>query len=91
VNVLDNLDKLIKSIDFVQASTPISDTPDVFIVWRRDSKTSELIPLILFTDMADAKMYRDILISGSPKSEDVNAIFVVGYFCRHLFGEEYIL
>ena len=82
------MDKLIKSIDFVQANTSIPDTLDVFVVWSRDLETSELIQLKLFTDMIDAKTYRDNIINDSHKWEDV---IVVGYFCRHLFGEGYIL
>ena len=80
--------KLIKSIDFVQAPTSIPNALDVFIVWSRDLETSELIPLKLFTDRTDAKIYRDKLINDSHKLEDV---IVVGYFCQHLFDEGYIL
>ena len=84
------MNNLIKSIDFVQAPTPIPilDTLDVFVVWSHDLKTSELIPLKLFTDRTDAKIYRDKLINDSHKLEDV---IVVGYFCSHLFDEGYIL
>lgn len=82
------LDKLIKSIDFVQAPTSIPDTLNVFVVWSHDLETSELIPLKLFTDRVDAKIYRDRIINDSHKLEDV---IVVGYSCRHLFDEGYIL
>ena len=84
------MNKLIKSIDFVQAPAPapITDTLDVFIVWKRDLETSELIPLKLFADKVDAKIYRDKIINDSHKLEDV---IVVGYSCKHLFDEGYIL
>ena len=82
------MNKLIKSIDFVQAPTSIPDALDVFVVWSHDLETSELIPLKLFTDMIDAKTYRDKIINDSHKLEDV---IVVGYFCQHLFDEGYIL
>ena len=82
------MNNLIKSIDFVQAPISIPDTLDVFIVWSRDLETSELIPLKLFTDMIDAKTYRDKIINDSHKLEDV---IVVGYSHRHLFDAGYIL
>ena len=82
------MNNLIKSIDFVQAPISIPDALDVFVVWSRDLKTSELIPLKLFTDRTDAKIYRDKLINDSHKLEDV---IVVGYSCRCLFDAGYIL
>lgn len=82
------MNKLIKSIDFVQAPTSIPDTLDVFVVWSHDLETSELIPLKLFTDRVDAKIYRDTIINDSHKLEDV---IVIGYSCMRLFGMGYIL
>ena len=82
------LNKLIESIDFVQATTSIPDTLEVFIVWGRDLETSELIPLKLFTDKTDAKIYGDTIINDSHKLED---IIVIGYSCMRLFDMGYIL
>ena len=83
----DKMNELLNNMQKIKKRN-IPDTLDVFIVWSRDLETSELIPLKLFTDMIDAKTYRDTIINDSHKLED---ILVVGYSCRCLFGAGYIL
>lgn len=86
-NFNDKMNELLNNMPKIKERN-IPDTLDVFIVWSRDLKTSELIPLKLFTDRVDAKIYRDTIINDSHKLEDV---IVVGYSHRHLFDEGYIL
>jgi hypothetical protein len=79
--------KSIESIDFVKADISTPNNLDFFIVWSQDLNTLEFTALSLFTDIDEARDYKDRLINSSHKLEH----FIIMGYSREMLLKGYIL